>query len=118
MIQELSFNGDDADATYRVELDGTTYVVRLQWIEDQRASGASGAWFLHLYDADGRAILLSRKVAAKSPIIVSPRGPRGVLFAEGDPAKVQAREDLGTVLRIMYAQADTTWGDVFGLNDE
>lgn len=116
-IREIAVNADDADTTYRVTLDGQNYVIRLQWIEDQIASGARGAWFLHLYDENGRGIVLSRKVAAKSPIIITPRGPRGVLFAEGDPARVQEREDLGTVLRIMYAPAATTWGDVFGLNE-
>lgn len=108
MIQEIRVNGDDADAFYTADLDGVEYTLRFQWIEEVPA------WFLSLYDQEGRAILLTRRITPGSSPCLSSRGPAGLLFVNGDPAIQYERKDLGTTLRLFYVEAGTTFDEAFG----
>lgn len=58
----------------RVALDGVSFGVELNW------NGRVGAWYLSLYDADGNALLRSRKVVTNFPLL------QRFKFLEGMPA--------------------------------
>ena len=49
--------------TLRATLDGSTFILELAWNE------RVGAWYLSILDADGVALLRSRKLATNSPIL-------------------------------------------------
>ena len=70
----LATDRGKAAYTQRVTLDGVSFILELIWNE------RVGAWYLSVLDANGTALLRSRKLATNWPII------RRFRFLDGLPA--------------------------------
>lgn len=68
--------------SYTIALDGVQYQIRLTYRE------RTASWYLDLYDEQGEAVLLGRRLSPGAPPLNEgvTKGPPGVLFAAGpDP---------------------------------
>lgn len=93
--------GDDYAIRFTIDLEGTTIGLRFRWHD--RASG----WFLGVYDADGNAIQVGRRINAGTSLFVdrfNPSLPGGQLIADGT-IDLTRREYLGTAVRLIYFTA-------------
>lgn len=90
--------------TARVTLGEDEYTVRLTWRE------RTASWYMDLYDADGAALLLGRRLAARGSLWFGmrvPGLPDGELFVSGLDG--YARADLGSKVEVVfYPRAEVT----------
>lgn len=77
----------------RVTLDGQAYILRLDW------NGRAGAWYLTISDADGVALLRSRKLSTNHPILNRFR------FVEGlPPGELMATDPSNSIEYAGYTE--------------
>lgn len=86
MIFRIATVQDASFYDQRVVWDGVNYTLSMMW------NGRVGAWYMSLYDSNGDAILLSRKVVTGMPLLDRFR------FVAGLPAgDVFALDPSGTI---------------------
>lgn len=93
---------DASSWTSRVTLDGTAYVLELNW------NGREGAWYLSIADTDGNALLSSRKLSTNWPVLFRFRHltglPPGEIMACDASGSIEyaGYSDLGESVSLVY----------------
>lgn len=101
--REIVLDSTDPHFTVQAQLDGSTYMLELEWLE------AVGSWFVSLYGADGEPVLSGLKVVTNWPITARHRTrgvPPGQLIFQGDgTTAVPGRLELGERVKLYYIDA-------------
>ena len=91
----------------RVNLDGTTYAMRLAWAERERR------WFMDLRTLDGTVVFTNRKVVADRPLtqrLTNPLRPPGEIWCvdrSGEGRDPELR-DLGARCLLLYVDEESS----------
>lgn len=116
MPQEIPFQSTSSVDQFETDLDGRRYRFVARWnprAPNRDASGADvdGAWFLSVYDEQGRALIYGVRVSTGVPLARWLRHPltrAGCIIAADTSGRYvdPGRFDLGTRVKVLHYPED------------
>jgi hypothetical protein len=103
MLHVIPLTSDSPHYEQQTELDGVVYALTLEWNERE------GAWYLTLADANGDIIRAGIKLVTNWRLlrrVRDARRPPGELVAYDPAGKGLGRDNLGTDVQLLYADAE------------